>query len=259
VIAPTGTPSTTCRPGRLKQLANTLADLFFPPRCVGCRSFGAWLCGRCLGEIEFIRPPICARCGLPWQPAQSPNLQDSEEPVGVCSRCRGALANLDGLRASAFHSGVLRQAIHQFKYQDLRILASPLGLLMAAGWPTLAPPGLEVDAIVPVPLHKTRERERGYNQAALLSRELGYRLNLPVVEDALVRTRATAPQVGLDAAGRRANVEGAFQCTKASLVGRRVLLVDDVFTTGATLEAAGAGLRQGGSQLVWAYALARPQ
>jgi ComF family protein len=164
---------------------------------------------------------------------------------------------LDGVRASAFHTDPLSKAIHQFKYEGLKVLAAPLGRLMAESWQEVGPAGQHFDAIVPVPLHRSRERERGYNQAALLARELAAHLGVPVVENAVDRSKATVPQVGLDAQARKANVKDAFRCAKAKLAGNHVLLVDDVFTTGATLEAAATALRQGGAVTVWAYTLAR--
>ncbi|MBN1135675.1 MAG: ComF family protein [Anaerolineae bacterium] len=163
---------------------------------------------------------------------------------------------MDGLRACAFHSGPLRTAIHQFKYEGLRSLAAPLGQLMSQAWSELAPvDGL--DAIVPVPLHPTRQRERGYNQASLLAREFGPSLHCPVIEDELFRVKATAPQINLSMEQRRANMRHAFECARGSLAGKRVLLVDDVCTTGATLEAAAAALYQAGAASVWSFTLAR--
>jgi ComF family protein len=237
---------------RLKGFGDAVVDLLFPPRCVTCHRLGAWLCSHCLDEIEVIHPPICYRCGLPV---------NSTDPGGlaaaICGHCQQAPLQLDGLRAYAFHSGPLRQAIHQFKYEDLRALAAPLGNLMADGWAALSPPAQNIDVVVPVPLHATRHRQRGYNQAALLAREIGARLHWPVVEDILVRARATAPQVELSAQERQANVRDAFRCVDDSLSGRRLLLVDDVCTTGFTLEAACAALQDAGGVLVWAYTLAR--
>lgn len=241
----------------LKQLGSAVLDLLFPPQCVGCHSFGSWLCDRCLDQIEIIRPPVCARCGLPWKSDPSPWVEADPSMDTTCPRCRVVADQLDGLRSCAFHSGPLRQAIHQFKYEDLRVLAAPLGKLMAEAWLELAPVVQPMDAVVPVPLYRTRERERGYNQSALLARELGGRLGISVVEDAVVRTRATAPQVGLDAHSRKTNVKDAFQCVNTKLAGRRVLLVDDVFTTGATLEATCAALRKEGAAVVWGLTLAR--
>jgi competence protein ComFC len=128
---------------------------------------------------------------------------------------------------------------------------------MAGAWVSLAPPEGDIDVIVPVPLHISRQRQRGYNQSALLARELGTYLRRPVLEDTLLRIKATPPQVGLDARARKANVRGAFRCTNTNLVAQRVLLVDDVCTSGATLEAASDALRDGGARSIWAYTLAR--
>jgi ComF family protein len=241
----------------LRDLGKVAVDLLFPPRCVACQGYGAWLCKDCLDDIEVILHPVCSRCGLP---ADGPVIARGQSPPHtalVCGRCQKAPPQLDGLGAYAVHSGPLREAIRHFKYKDVRVLAAPLGKLMAEGWAVLPPGDIEIDAIVPVPLHATRERERGYNQATLLARELGYHVGRPVVEDSLVRTRATIPQVGLGARERRANVRHAFQCASASLAGSRALLIDDVYTSGATLEAASAALRNGGVSSVWAYTLAR--
>ncbi len=251
-------------PGRgwLEQLGNAIVDLLFPPRCVACNRLGAWLCDPCTEAIETIRPPVCHHCGLPLDERTCGDSVQSHSagPRGtilVCDRCQNVPSPLDGLRAYAYHTGSLREAIHQFKYEDLRSLATPLGKLMGQGWIELAPSDHEIDVIVPVPLHATRQRERGYNQAALLARELGLHLQRPVVEDVLMRTRATAPQIDLTAEERQANVRGAFQAANTSLAGKRVLLIDDVYTTGATLQAACTALRTTGVAFVWAYTLAR--
>ena len=253
MIAQTGLVQ-SAPPGQawLEKFKTAVLDLLFPPYCVACRRLGAWLCPSCLAEVETIHPPVCRRCGLP--------LTSDELGHGgtwVCDHCRRAPLQLDGLLAYAYHGGPLREAIHQFKYEDLRSLAGPLGKLMGDGWAMLAPLDLEIDTIVPVPLHPARQRQRGYNQSALLARELGAVLARPVVEDVLIRTKATAPQVDLNARERRANVQDAFQCTSSALQGKRVLLVDDVCTTGCTLESACSALRAAGVSSVWAYTLAR--
>ena len=230
------------------RVKNVALDLLFPPHCAVCQRFGGWLCADCLGEIEAIEPPVCQYCGVPL---------DNGGRAAVCGSCQASPIQLDGIRSCAIHSGTLRKAIHQFKYEDLRALAGLLGQLMAEGWQVLAPPDLALDIIVPVPLHRTRERQRGYNQAALLARELGACLHLPVVEDTIVRSRATTPQVDLNAKERLANVRDAFECTDRDLAGKRVLLVDDVCTSGATLESACLALRGVGVTSVWACTLTR--
>ena len=228
-------------------------DLLFPPRCVACNRLGEWLCAECRGEIEIIPSPTCRFCALPL-PAPA---AEGDGPADVCPRCRSRQHVLDGLAAYAFHNGPLRRAVHELKYSGLRSLARPLGRLMADRWPQLRPADQPFDVIVPVPLHRRRERERGYNQAALLARELGRRLQLPVVEHVLIRSRATARQTDLDAAQRRANVQGAFACRSDGLSGRAILLIDDVCTTGSTLEAAASALRAAGVAAVWGYTLTR--
>ena len=241
----------TSRRAWLGKLKIFTLDLLFPPHCAGCQRLGAWLCADCLDAVEVIAPPVCQHCGLPLSGSQI------ERHARICTRCQVSPIQLDGLRAYAFHGGSLRKAIHQFKYEDLRGLAPLLGQLMADGWNRLAPGDVSFDAIVPVPLHRSRQKERGYNQSALLARELGHCLELPVIEDAVVRSRATAPQVDLGAQARRANVRNAFRCQGNRLGGKRVLLVDDVCTSGATLESTCLALRGAGVSSVWACTLAR--
>ncbi|MGQ9597816.1 MAG: ComF family protein [Anaerolineae bacterium] len=227
-------------------------DLLFPPHCVVCHRLGSWLCPDCQGRIELILPPLCLQCGLPLEKLSGPSYTP-----GACKFCHGKTTELDGLRAYGFHTDPLRKIIHEFKYRDLQGLAKPLGQMMAQGWSELAPSDWEVDVIVPVPLHPTRQRQRGYNQSALLARELGFHIRRPVVENAFFRSKPTLPQVELNFQERMANIQGAFQCVDSALAGKRVLLVDDVCTTGATLEAASAALRRGKVSSIWAYTLAR--
>ena len=242
----------TSRQAWLGKLKTYALDLLFPPHCAVCQRLGAWLCADCLDELEAIEAQVCQLCGLPQTSSRF-----GDDRANLCARCQASPIQLDGLRAYSFHDGPLRKAIHQFKYEDLRSLAALLGHLMADGWERLAPRDLVLDAIVPVPLHRGRQRERGYNQSALLARELGHCLQLPVIEDAVVRSRATAPQVDLNAQARRANVQDAFRCRGNDLAGKRVLLVDDVCTSGATLESACLALRGAGVPSVWACTLTR--
>jgi ComF family protein len=162
---------------------------------------------------------------------------------------------LDCLRVVAPFSGVLQEAIHHLKYRNVKGLARPLGDLLANQFQATSIPA---DIIVPVPLHKERERERGYNQAALLASRLAQRAALPIADRALERVRRTPPQVGLSARERWANMAGAFRCAGSDLRGRRVLLVDDVCSTGATLSACAQASRDGGAVAIYALTLARP-
>lgn len=158
------------------------------------------------------------------------------------------------MRSVGPHLAPLREAIHAFKYEGVRVLAGPLGQLLACTWQQGNVP---VDVVLPVPLHRARLRQRGYNQSLLLARVLGAETGLPLREDGLTRQRNTRAQVGLSPEQRRANVQDAFVCTAPNLHGQRVLLVDDVLTTGATLEACATALLQAGVREVWALTLTR--
>ena len=219
-------------------------DSLFPPRCVGCHRVGVWLCPECLSQVHHVEPPICSRCG------------DAVVVDGLCPRCRTSpLRNVNCIRSVAHFEGVLRKAVHHLKYYGRAALAGPLGDLMAAYWMQQS---MLADVLVPVPLHAARLRDRGYNQAALLAREMGRRVGLAVDEHTLTRRRATSPQVGLNAVQRGENVRDAFHCVGSGLAGKQVLLVDDVCTTGATLEACAIALcAEGGAHGVQALTLAR--
>ena len=226
----------------VQEIKRGILDLLFPPRCVGCREMGVLLCAKCRDEFELIEPPLCPHCGRP-------------SPSGrLCPLCQRDPLRIDGVRSVAYFDGTLREAIHCFKYSNLQDLAIPLGKLMSDYWEKSP---LPAETIVPVPLHPDRLRERGYNQATLLARELGKSIGLPIAEDSLARVRATPPQVGLGAQERKENVHDAFRCSSAELKEKRILLIDDVCTTGATLEACSIALRQAGARSVWALALAR--
>lgn len=220
-----------------------LLALIFPERCAGCGQAGSLFCSECQRQVDFLLPPLCPLCGYP-----SPNNL-------LCYRCRKSARAVDGIRSVAFFEGPLRKTVHAFKYRGLHCLTKPLAELMVACWRREP---LPADVIVPVPLHRRRLRERGYNQAALLARSLGAEISLPVGEAWLVRTRATPPQVKLNVSERKKNMADAFQCRIPDLVtGRRILLIDDVCTTGATLDACGLALRQADAQSVWAFTLGR--
>ena len=221
-------------------LRSQCLDLLFPPRCIRCRQVGAWLCAECLNQTPRLEASFCARCG-------------STIADGLCKRCRTPPLQIECIRSVVYSEGVLREAIHRFKYRGLTALAEPLGGLMAAYWVQHPMP---TDVVVPVPLHAARLRERGYNQAALLACEMARRVGLAVDGQTLNRQRATAPQVELDASQRRENVRDAFRCSGNALSGKQVLLVDDVCTTGSTLEACALALYEGGAHAVRALTLA---
>ena len=227
----------------LSQLWLGALDLFFPPRCVSCRRRGSWFCSRCYALIVPIESPLCRRCG---QAIASDTL---------CPRCQIRPPLVTGLRAAAYLEGPLRQAIHSFKYNGVRALAQPLGrILYEKGY---AANRMSTDLVLPVPLHPARLGQRGFNQAALLAEELAWQVGVELDCEGLVRVRDTRSQVGLSAAERYANVQGAFAWRGNGLDRKHVLLIDDVCTTGATMEACAEALWPAGAAAVWGLALAR--
>jgi len=228
---------------RWAEVGGAALDFLFPRRCVGCGRAGDFFCGNCRRTLPRIAGPVCPRCGRP-------------QASGIaCPECVNWLSQLDGIRSPFRFDGAVRQAVHQLKYQNLRALAAPLGDFLAE---FLETSDIAADVIVPVPLHSKRLRERGYNQSALLARKLGKGAGLPVVEGCLERVKATLPQARTTAvAERQQNMAGAFACRSERLKDRRVLLVDDVATSGATLDAAAAALKAGGAASVWGLTLAR--
>ncbi len=222
-------------------LKNAALELLFPPRCAGCGKVGHWLCPDCL---QKLRPPSpgCLICGKPGYEGR------------LCPACSRRNHSLEAVITVARFESPLREAIHRLKYSGQEALAAALAGLMACRWRESA---FSVDVIIPVPLHPRRFRERGFNQAAVLACCLGSLLRLPVLERALVRTRYTRPQVGLGVEERAANVKGAFSCSGGQVWGKDVLLIDDVCTTGATLEACGAALKAAGARKIYGLTLAR--
>jgi len=228
---------------QLARLKGVALDLLFPQRCVGCGEEGDFICPSCRCSLPRIIPPLCPRCGKP-------------QPSGVlCPSCVGWQVRIDGIRSPFRFDGVVRQAIHELKYRNLRALAAPLAGLLSDYLGTNPVPG---EVLVPVPLHRKRLRERGYNQSSLLAHELGRLTGLPVVDDCLVRQRHAPPQARTPTVDeRRSNVAEAFACRDHRLRDRQILLIDDVSTSGATLDACAAALKEVGATSVWGLVLAR--
>lgn len=226
-----------------RQLKESALDLLFPPRCVGCGREGYLLCSSCRSKLQYLPPPLCELCGLP--------LRDGN----MCPDCKNAATDIDGIRSLYPYDGVMRRAVIQLKYENVKALAAPLARLM---WEYLEAQRLPVDLLMPVPLHPRRIRSRGYNQSELLSRELGKFASLPVVDGSIVRKRNTAPQARTASVeDRRRNVSDAFACRDRRGVGKRIIVIDDVCTSGATLKACAAALKSIGAASVWGLTLAR--
>lgn len=218
-------------------------DLLFPRWCLGCGREGSYLCPACQGTLVEITAPLCPRCGCP-------------EPEGkFCSACAHETSVLNGIRAPFRFEGLVRDAIHQLKYRNLRALAEPLARLL---YNFLQTNPMPTDVLVPLPIHDKRWRERGYNQSELLAQELGKLTGLTVVTNSLVRTGFSNPQTSTtNVRERRQNVAGAFTCLDERLENLRVLLIDDVATSGSTLSAAAEALNAKGVRSVWGLVLAR--
>ncbi len=224
-----------------RRLGRVALDLLFPPRCVGCGRGGVFLCDVCVAALPPAAPPRCPRC---WQPG-----------ADDCLDCRRAPPAFDGLRSAFVYEGTARELVHAFKFRAMTALAGPMASLMAEA---VRRHELRVDLVAPVPLSGLKQRLRGYNQAEALARVLARKLDLPLQSRALVRRRHAPPQTrSADVEARRRNVADAFVCREQGIAGRRVLLVDDVTTTGATLDACASALKAAGARSVWALTFAR--
>ena len=227
---------------RLTNIKRMAVDLLFPRWCVGCGKEGDLLCQSCCQSLPRIVPPLCPRCGKP-------------QLSGIlCPSCVGWQTEIEGIRSPFQFEGVIRQAIHQLKYRNLRAVVVPLASLLMDYLTTNPIPG---EVLVPVPLHKKRLKERGYNQSYLLARELGRLAGLSVVDDCLIRQRHTPPQARASSVEeRRSNAADAFTCCNHKLRGKQVVLIDDVATSGATLDACDSALKAAGASSVWGLVLA---
>jgi ComF family protein len=236
----------------LRAAADGLVAVLLAPRCAACertleRPTNGPVCASCWEAILPITPPVCDICGDPL-----PTWREASIEAARCARCRRRRVAIDRGRAVGVYDGALRQILHAFKYEGRRTIAAPVARLMAQAGREL----LETaDVVVPVPLHRRRERSRGFNQA----RDLALRVGFPVA-DILSRTRPTPSQTDLPAARRHANVRAAFVVMprrRAAIDGRIVVLIDDVSTTGATLEACALALKDAGAREVRALTAAR--
>ena len=241
----------------LRRALDGVLNLFYPDSCFICtapvsRFQDRGICNSCWQNALELRMvgPSCPSCGLPF-PAMD------EGSAHLCGKCILCLPPYSGARAFGAYSSELSRIIQALKFGGRRNLAGLLAPLLAStlveSWPERG-----IDLIVPVPLHAKRRRERGYNQAALLSRPLAHLVGIPCCERALARVRSTSPQVGLSDVERARNLHHAFRCMCPALVeGMRVLLVDDVMTTGSTVASASEALIEGGALRVSVLTVAR--
>jgi len=234
-------------------LFGLLADALYPRECIGCGRLsdrsGRHLCWSCFSRIELLHSNLCELCGNP--------LTGDADTAFICGYCRKRKPVFDRARSAARFSGVVRDMLHQFKYQD--------GLWQTADLTDLIHGALmaqfdykAIDVVVPVPLYRTRFRERSYNQSFVLARELAKRIERRIDGRSLKRVRHTDTQTHYNAAQRKQNISGAFAVERPEWIrGRTVLVVDDVMTTGATLNECAKTLKKSGALKVFAISVAR--
>ena len=215
---------------QLRETLETAIVFLYPAKCRVCDGFLGvasmpYICANCWRDVQYIEPPWCDICGTP-------------EVNGLCDACAISPPRYGKLRAIAFYHTTLQQAIHLFKFEKKKVFAQHLIQLINAHIPSDCDIA-EYDFILPIPIHKKRLRERGFNQAALLADGIAKVENIPVLVDTLVRKRHTVAQSSLDRDARQQNIVGAFEVRNPDVIGgKRLLIIDDVFTTGATIREA---------------------
>jgi competence protein ComFC len=217
-------------------------DWLYPPTCGGCGRKGNRWCLECQNGADRLGSQVCPVCGTPIH------------SIRVCAACQGKNYLLKALRSWAFFSGPVREALHRLKYKrDMGLgeaLAQPLiGLYNSLDW--------KAELILPVPLSQDRLKERGYNQAWFLAQPIALACGVRYSAHGLKKVKNTLSQVGLSSKQRRENVAGAFWADQSCIKGKRVVIVDDVMTTGATLQACAQAVLDAGASDVWGLTLAR--
>jgi competence protein ComFC len=217
-------------------------DWLFPPQCGGCGKEGGRWCNQCVESVQLITPPVCPVCGVKQQVEK------------ICEDFIASPHSFTALRSWASYSGPLRQAILRLKYhRDIAmgdILARPMvAMLKKINWP--------VDTVIPVPVSLARLKERGYNQVSLLARPISLGWQIPYRSQALRKVRETRSQVGLSAEERRQNVKDVFSAESKFVMGRTVLVIDDLTKTGSTIEECSKALCRAGARQVYGLTLAR--
>ncbi len=218
-------------------------DWIYPPVCAGCGSPGEIWCTACQKSIQEIIDNICDRCGYP-----------GTYESGKCPGCDKHNPQYTKIRSCGVYQGPLKEAIHALKYQDNLALGFTLSEMLAK---KLKKEKWDIDLIVPVPLSMVRQKERGYNQAALLAHPLAERMGVKYDSKSLIRKKATESQVHLSAEERSRNMSDAFSAKPEVWKGQSVLIIDDVITTGSTINECARTILEGGAEAVFGLSIAR--
>ncbi len=214
-------------PGLLRDISETAITFLYPAECRVCKEFlgttsTPYICNNCWQDIQFLEAPWCDICGTPGI-------------HGLCEACATAPPRYGKLRTLAFYQTTLQQAIHFFKFEKKKVFARPLIQLINTHMPSDCNIA-EYDFILPIPIHKKRLRERGFNQATLLANGIAKAGGVPLLTNTLVRHRHTVAQSSLNREARQQNLTGAFEIRNPAIIrDKRLLIFDDVFTTGATI------------------------
>lgn len=227
-----------------------LTDILFPRFCLGCQREGTWLCQDCISVLEIRDVASCLVC-----------LRRVID-FRICPSCKNKI-NLSGLFwALSYEKPIVEKIIQQYKYEPLiRELAQPLANIIISHLLLVeADKNNFIDdfVLVPLPLHTKRKKWRGFDQAQEISKEIGNYFNIPILDNVLIRQKETPPQAELDKEEREKNIKNAFSCQNKNLIsGKRVFLVDDVYTTGATMNEAAKILKKSGAKEIWGLVIAR--
>ncbi|MDD3887998.1 MAG: phosphoribosyltransferase family protein [Patescibacteria group bacterium] len=232
----------------LKQIQNFCLDTLFPIECISCSEEGKFLCDHCFEDLELNRKQDCPKC-------------HKETKLGnFCKECKNT-SRLNGVIVSAsYENDLLQKTIHTLKYKYIEELAKPLGNILISGLRmTLFKDKIDNDYIIlPIPLHKKKFRERGFNQAELLGLEVAKYFKLACLNNVIIRIKNTKSQMSLNPIYRRKNIKGAFVCNKPEFIkDKKIILVDDVCTTSSTLEECAKAIYDYGPREIWGLVLAR--
>jgi competence protein ComFC len=219
-----------------------MLDWLYPPVCAGCKGPGQRWCPSCQINTKQVGLQVCDQCGEP------------NSAAGKCLFCRQAPPAYNALRSWAVYGGPIRHALHSLKYRQNIALGDSLSIHLIQFYKEL---NWSIDIIMPVPLSRKRKRSRGYNQAALLARPISLATGIPYGSHLLERVRETASQVGLSDKDRSQNVKGAFKAKSGSVRGKNILIVDDITTTGATIQNCAAALLEAGAAQIYGLTVAR--